>query len=590
MSQYKIEVYLGKQFPEGFVGYFNASNFFGVISFEAGITEDAGKKMLEELRARFELATILSLKDFEDFIAKQILSLNMPLSVSLSIGYLKNKTLYLKTINEGQVYLRRNNLLKMLLQKDQVASGIVEDLDLFIFTTSKIETVIGKQDDLYSFVKNLDSQEINKQLLSEGYEEEEPGFVFYTLEFNYSEKKVLEEETIYNQKKVLDLPEATDMSHNFGGNLLGVKIVNTVKNKMFVIFAVIILGALLVWSVVFGYERRQDALVTEKIQTAKSKIEEKFQEAKQITGNTNKSLELLKQAEDVVFELKKEIDNKDKYKKSILELEESITVAKEEALKISEVKLEEYFDFKIEEKDASGVDLFIDGNLVAVLDSNLKKVYVLDIEKKSIVEYVSSSLKGSKAVSIYNKEIYFLNENEGVYKFTTQNKASLILEKSTDWGEVSDLSIYNGNIYLLDSGENDIYRYAPSNAEYKTKTSYFKSTVASNVFTMTDFDIDGSVYVLYENKLEKYLRGVNENVKFQFPEGEVSLSKVETSPEEKSLVAVLDNKNAKVYLFSKNGKYEGVLSSLKFTKNSNIFFYDSTLFLLSGSTIYKIEK
>ena len=44
------EGYKGKQFAHGFTEFFITGNFYGVVSFEDGSTEDDGKKSLESFK------------------------------------------------------------------------------------------------------------------------------------------------------------------------------------------------------------------------------------------------------------------------------------------------------------------------------------------------------------------------------------------------------------------------------------------------------------------------------------------------------------------------------------------------------------
>ncbi len=94
-----------------------------------------------------------------------------------------------------------------------------------------------------------------------------------------------------------------------------------------------------------------------------------------------------------------------------------------------------------------------------------------------------------------------------------------------NWVNPVSIRIWRGNLYVLDPGANQIWRYAPTGGSYQgAPTEYFAGQGRPNVSEAVDFAIDenGLVYVLFSNgQMGKYRSGENENFDFtMFPPGQ----------------------------------------------------------------------
>ena len=187
MFSARPEGYKGKQFEHGFTEFFITGNFYGVLSFEDGTTEKDGKKRLESFKEGLLSAEIDNLSSFEHTVSDLILKLNFPAHVGLSIGMLYKEALYVKTVGAGQVYFRRGKTFDVLLSGDKTASGYLNQYDLALFTTTKIQDLIGKTEDIQAFIEVEKPADIVQKLNDQEYGEEDQGFVALFVEFGQSE-------------------------------------------------------------------------------------------------------------------------------------------------------------------------------------------------------------------------------------------------------------------------------------------------------------------------------------------------------------------------------------------------------------------
>ncbi|MEL6270308.1 MAG: hypothetical protein AAFR22_10895, partial [Chloroflexota bacterium] len=94
-----------------------------------------------------------------------------------------------------------------------------------------------------------------------------------------------------------------------------------------------------------------------------------------------------------------------------------------------------------------------------------------------------------------------------------------------NWVAPVAIQVWRGNLYVLDPGANQIWRYSPTGGSYQgAPTEYFAGQGRPNITRAVDFAIDenGVVYLLYgDGNMGKYRSGENENFDFtMFPPGQ----------------------------------------------------------------------
>lgn len=606
MLQARPEGYIGKQFAEGFTSYFIAGRYSGVLSIEDGLTQDEGKQLLEKFKEGLLSADVQDLAGFESTVSNLILSLNFPAHVGLAIGMEMQGVLYVKTVGEGQIYFRRGKQFDELVSGDTSASGYLKEFDLAVFTTTRIQDVIGKSEDIQAFVDMLPPQDIIEKINSEEYGEEEQGFVALFVEF--TTKTAVAAPSIFDEAgpKIND-PMAIEeeetspyppASLSVGGipvvdrgeyqkSNSSSKIVQFVRSKGFIIATIVILFALLAWSVVFGYQRRQAEALNKRIETTKVEIQTKLDQAKEGAFlNMEESLVLLSDAKTLLAQLKQ--DAGEAKSSELDQIEKMINEAESSILKREEKPFDEFYDLALKAKDAQGDALAVADDSVAILDRSAKKVYVLDLQKKSLDEYVHADVSDAGIVALYNNEVFFASSGKGVMKFTSQNKVRTMIEPDSDWGEIVDMEIYNGNIYLLDNRQGEIYKYLVTEGGYSDKNSYTASGQSDDLSNATDMTIDSAVYVATGNDLSKYLAGTSESFSPTFPNKDPGFDRIYTTPDLEQ-VYVLDQKQASVYILTKEGEYQRTLQSSIFATANGLYIFENAVHVLSDGKLYSVS-
>ncbi len=95
-------------------------------------------------------------------------------------------------------------------------------------------------------------------------------------------------------------------------------------------------------------------------------------------------------------------------------------------------------------------------------------------------------------------------------EYSPRRGLSLLALAGTDkWQQPAAMASYRGNLYVLDAGANQIYRYSPTAGGYEAAPDdWFALSQARDLRGAVDMAIDGAIYILYgAGRLEKFMRG-----------------------------------------------------------------------------------
>ena len=599
--------YVGKQYENGFVGYIAQDNFFVVLSIEEGTTQDDGQKLLDDLKQALLAATITNLSEFESQLSAIVVKLNFPAHFNLASGYLNNNVLYIKTVGKGQIYYRRGHEFDLLMDGDKSASGYIQEYDCAIFTTLNSREQVGAVSDLKAFIDMSPPQDIVEKLKNEKYEEHEAGFIALCVEFSSQAATVTPSPSPEPTPAVATTtPAVSESQTSLSPQTAPVSPVSSAQppvqpheksytlptvqfftSKKFTIIAVIIIFAILVWSVIFGVQRREEAKRQKRFDDSKTKIEASLEKAaSEAFINFDQSTIYIDEAKNEVASLKQQL-GKDR-EKEIAELEKRINEAENVIVKREEKASEEFYDLALEDKDAQGSTVYLDGDQLAILDNKNSTVYVLSLDKKSLTSYVSSDVKDGLLVSLYDNQVFFFSKSRGIYKFESESKAKQVIKPDSRWGNIVDMEVYNGNIYLLDSGRDEIYKYLVAESGYSDKSSYFQEGQSVDLENAVDMSIDSAIYVALKNEVIKYLTGAKDEFITSYPERTPDIAGIYTNGDIEQAF-VWDKGAGNLYVLEKDGKYNRQIGSSIVRRAKNVVVYKDKALVFDGVKLYSIS-
>lgn len=545
--------YSGQENKQVFSYFHAGSNFFLVFEIKDKIDKDYWQKALNLFIQKLKGTQIVDLAGFESFLYEQFKELNIPLAVSYACGYLKDNLFYLKTSREGVVYLKRGKDFAKIIDKDNCASGMVKEGDLFIFSSLSFLKNFKDNNEFKSYLNAGIPEQISKNLSHKLHPYDKSGSLAFFLTFP--------SERAQEQLKS-----------------------NLFKDKKITFIAAIIIFIILIWSVVLGYQRRQVSKLQKKLVETSEKIKHNLNVAKdEASSDLARAQTLISESKEELATLKKDLQGSKK--EEVTRLEELINRQELEILKKEEKSSQEFFDLTIVEKQAQGDKISLSGENLVILNKK-GSVYTLSLIKKSVDKKNINESKKAQSIVFYNNAIFLYLPNEGIYKII-DDKLKKVLDYDKEWGTIVDFNVYNDNLYLLDKGKNDLYKYSYTDGGYSVKKSYFGPDQPLELNDSNSFAIDSAIYIGIKNRVLKYLGGARDKFDASIPESDFTVSKVFTN-KNVGKIYILDKAKGAVYILNKDGSYEKQINSAIFKNTDDFVVFDNGIFTLTGSKIYRI--
>lgn len=572
MAQFKTAFYLGEEKESGYSGVVVEDGLFLAIEVPEGITAVEGREFIKALKLEFQQAPPISLSEIDTLISDLVHDRNLVLGFSIALGYLKGSVLYLKTAGSGEVVIRRKNKTATLISGDTSASGYFEEGDTFVFTTARFIEVLGGHEQLSGIFDHRDPHQIVEEV-TPSLTSQDKGAVAIFLEVSRDE--VTMDEGFIKPRGFL-----TKFQDDIRGYYL-----RHGKRKTMTFIAVIIIAAILLWSVVLGHTRRTSVKATQEISTARELITQKITEAEEVSFlNTPRAMAILGESKDTLNALKKKYPER----KEIKEIEEIIATSENKIFKKEEAQSSEFFDLAVESETARGNKLYLDAENLLIQDKTGGTLYTLSLDKKSLSKNSSNDLKKATIIALYEDKKYFFVPGAGVFSIDEDNKASRVIENDSEWGNITDIATYNGNLYLLDSSKDQIYKYVVTESGFGNKTSYFAEGQAVDLSIYKSIAIDSSVYLGGAGSIIKFTAGLRDGFAMNLPVKDVEFAKVYTSLDLERVYG-WDKKKGMVYVMEKGGEFEKQIKSEILAKGHDFVVYNDEIYVLVGGKIYKVE-
>ncbi len=570
-------IYIGEEQEAGFTGFICQNGLFCVLKVETGLSKEEGRIIQKKLAGGLEYTQVENLNDFESYLSDNWKNSGLPTGFSFAAILLKNNLAFLKTIDLGEIYLRRGSQFTKLIEGNNSASGYLEDSDLIILATKDIDRLLGESGDLKKIIASNDPKQMVDNLTSTISMDQSKGAIALFISF--------EKEMIGGADE--ELRDISGENKNEILNKLKEFVAAQDKKRLMAFIVVTVLLLIFFWNIILGYQKRSSAQKEKKIQTTKELITEKLHQAEDVASlNLQRTIALINESKQDLANLKKEIN--DNGNKDIVFLDKLIKNEELKILKEEEKASQEYFDLSVEDKKASGQKMFLQKDSVAILDPS-GAVYILSLSKKSINKKTSVDIRGAFSVGLNEEGIaFFYKKNDGIFQISSDNKTKKIIDNDSDWGNIIDMVLYNGNVYLLDKGKNQIYKYLASENGFSQKGQYFKTGGEVDLNNATSFAIDASVYISLSNKIVKYTSGVADEFSNTFPGQDINIIKVITNADLEKVFG-WDKSRGVIYTLSKSGDYERQIKSSVLAKASDVVVFENNAYALVGPKIYKIN-
>jgi hypothetical protein len=231
---------------------------------------------------------------------------------------------------------------------------------------------------------------------------------------------------------------------------------------------------------------------------------------------------------------------------------------------------------------------------VLLLDESQKTLISLDLQRKTNQILAGSTQLGdARYASLNGSNAFVYSSDKGLLKVDTENqKVTSVANPDPEWGNISDIVGFASNLYVLDSGKNQIWKYLPTTTSYSDKNAYVKDGEGISLANATRMQIDFSVWVLKPgpeiikltggNSDYFGVAGIDENLK------EISNFFVS---EDQDDIYFMEPSGSRLVVLKKNGEYKYQYKGDKFASASDFVVDEEAkkIYLLENNVIYQID-
>lgn len=574
--------YIGAKRETGFNEYIAEDNIYITLESDFGLSFDAGNQLMQECVQFLRFNHIASLAAFDEGLTRIVTQAHVPPGVHFVAVYVKEPILYIKTMGGGAVHLVRGQKHAQLISGDAIASGQAEPKDLFIFATHtfiqqlNLDTALASKD--FDFTKLPHSISVpGAAAIFLHFDDEVSPPAVIPPSYDVPPTPAKSPQWLLGLKEHIRKPYET----------LRIRTEAAGRKKLSTLVAIVILTIILVWSVGLASKRRSEEIHQNNIQSVSETIQAKLAQADEVAFlNLPSALILIKEAKSELGTLKESLGKDTRYTAQISQLEVSITEKENSITRKEEKTSEEFYDFALDTKGASGVSLYRENEQVGVLDTRQGALYVLSLLQKSLDKNAAFQLKTATFTALSSDVQLVYIPGSGIFS-VEDNSLKKRIANDSEWSSITSISSYNGNIYLLDGGKGAIYKYVPVEDGYSEKQVYLASSEDSAISGARSMAIDSSVYVATGDGIVKYTSGLRDGFATDFPDQSPSIAKV-IAHNDLTNVYVWDKVKGTLYVLAKNGTYEKEIQSSVLKQATDVTVYANAAYALIGSKLYKI--
>ena len=582
--------------PDDFSLQQQKGHLFGLIDFSSPNDQDiktTGHNIIEKINQEYfktESSDVISslknvvqqLDQYSDFSCH----LNLILVVFL------DQKIYIVSFGDNKIALSRGSQISLLLKGGSELNSISGPINpqdrIFLMTNDFFEKINWEKIKSILFEKNI--QNIEENILSLLYSIESQNHLSAALIEIHQEEL---SSTIVEGQDISQPPQVETISspeikidpikpvfvENQQPRLI------SQRKKIQVYIAITLLLGLFVSSY-FGYQKNKKNAAENKYQQLKTELESQLNNISLVKSmNLEAAQTGAKESEKLVDQMSKLSIHQDEVNqfKSQINLLLSQTGVNENYIP------DIFFDASLIISNPQYKDILLADGKIYLLDSANGRIDSLSINEKSSKSIlISENIKSATKIFGDNKYLYLLYQDHisQINDSSIDQKIGFVDIK--DPINITDIQIWNGSIYSIDSDNQSIWKFTPNSSGFSSPQSWLKNDKKLSLGPIS-LAIDGEVWVLYQNgQIDNYLSGVKDNFKLSGNNQFTQTKNLDVSSEDDGFISFVDNQNI-IFVYKKSGdfvaKYNlGQLKVVDTVINSNILYL-----LASDQKIYKIS-
>lgn len=357
------------------------------------------------------------------------------------------------------------------------------------------------------------------------------------------------------------------------------------RQRLSVLLTITILIVLML-SLMLGWWRRKVQAAEEAFQQISDPVVVLMDQAQQQQElNPLLARALLQQAKDQLSIGISDFDSSSKWYVELEKLQTEVSDLYQEVAGENLVEPDQFLDLSFIEPGLFGERLGTFEDRVVVVDTQKDQVVSIGAESKDPSDLISGNLLQGASLTSGSIDQFYVMTASGIVAVSS-DEAKVVIEKDPDWQNVTGMGAFAGNIYLLDSDQNEIWRYRNIAEDTFSRERWLAPGVSPDFSHVVDLDIDGDIWVLDQNGVvRKYSRGVGETIELIGVEEDLQVKALSITEE---YIILFDPSKNRVLLFDKNGQYQKQYVWSDIGLVTDMVVLEGKIFLLAGDKLFDI--
>lgn len=547
--------------------------------------EISGERLKQEVKTFLRLTTpalekpLASPEHFQKFSRE--LNQKIPY-ISCAAGLLINDTIYVYA-QQGSIYVNRGDRFGPIITGSGSASGEVKPQDFLLFTGLSLAQQIS-QPELQKIFQSRDLS-LSAKALNEHIDASKQNQAIAVVVVAISPAA----QVIQEPPRFQEISDSARMRTSLATPKLLLSRIGRNARPLALLIAglTVVLLVLVGYGVTVRHRQKQQNEVMQVLGTASHKFEEGMA---LVDLNPIRARELLVAAKtELELELAK--NPGEKLTAEITGYLEKVNQGMVTVSRQYTVDLNSFFELDLVSPQAEGSKMALYQDALIVLDTKHTALYRISISNKAAkVIAAGNDIANAQATAVHGEDVFAFTDV--IRKVTLpQAEVPVVIEKSDQWVKIVDMKAFAGNIYLLDTGRNWIWKYLRTEDGYGSLQDYFIFDTLVDLGGADNLTIDGAVWLTQNGKVLKFIQG--KEVVWQVYGLEVPFGNrldIYTDDTTKNIY-ILDADNQRLVVSDKEGAYLSQYSWNETVEITDLVASEviKKILLLSRGTIYGID-
>lgn len=459
---------------------------------------------------------------------------------------------------EGAVYIKREGQYAKLLDRSGAISGSVQKGDIVILLSKACRSILSEQE-LFSIFDHL-SADILSEKLTLCLQGKEAMYGCAALLFEV--KEIQENEVPQTQLPSLFSKISQFLRSGRTYQIVSIKRhvrgIRHIKQTPGVWITILLIGIFLI-SITMGIRRELISKRDTKLQAVVQEAERTYEEGQALLElNAVKGRERLMEAKALLAPVADIVTDKTKEERYAADLYGRITATLTAAMHIYTQEPQVFYDVGLLKLGGLVTTIGLSADTLIIGDSSQKAVYALSISSKTgKIIGGGAGFENISAVDVQGDMVYAFTP-DGVHQIAMEsnNTKLVIIKKSSEWGTVTTMTMFGGNVYLLDTTKSRIWKYVATENGFSELKEYLNPDTLPDLSRATSMAIDGSVWIgTTDGNIQRFTQGKENTFVYKGVDPPFGQNlTVYTSDETKNLY-ILDAQNKRVVVLDKDGIY-----------------------------------